>query len=94
MFGPRFGFLILCTANPGAKRTGLDSISWSPVTWMVAEPATQNKSHVLCGVGLWELLLLSLVHLYHCTKQTKSYLHKFPWLSPARPDFASELPNY
>lgn len=63
----------------------------SPITWAVAAPARYNKSHVLFGVGLWELLLLSAFHPYHCTK--KSYFHTFPWLFPARLDFANALPN-
>lgn len=52
LFGPCFGFLILRSANPRAKRTGLDSIPCSPITWIVAEPARYNKSHALFGVGL------------------------------------------
>lgn len=98
MFGPGFGFLVLWSANAGAKRTGLDSIPCSPITWIAAEPARYNKSHVLFGVGRGELPLLSSFHPDHGAdtkkiKIKKSHFHRFPWLVPARPDFARELPK-
>lgn len=74
MLGPGFGFLVLWSANPRAKRTGLDSIPCSPITWITAEPARYNESHVLIGVGRWELPLLSSFHRYHGAEKTKNPL--------------------
>lgn len=59
IFGPWLGFLVLCSANPKAKRTGLDRIPCRPITWIVTEPARYNKSHVHFGVVAWEQLRLS-----------------------------------
>lgn len=93
MLGSGFGFLALWSANPRAKRTGLDSIPCSPITWMAAEPARYNKSHVLFGVGRWELPLLHFTRITVPGKKKKIPFPQISWPFPARPDFARGLPN-
>lgn len=84
MFGPGSGFLVLWSANPRAKRTGLDSIPCSPITWIAAEPARYNKSHVLFGVGRWELPLLSSFRPVPRRRRKKKKI-PFPQVSLAVP---------
>lgn len=75
IFGPWFGFLVLCSANPRAKSTGLDRIPCRPIIRIVSEPARYNKSHVHFGVAAWERLLLSALPTALCIDV---YTHR-PW---------------
>lgn len=86
IFAPHFGFLVLHPANPRAKRTGLDSIPCSPITWIVIEPARYNKSRVLFGVGwLGAATCLSVLPapLYQKKGKKKTQKPVFPQISLA-----------